>query len=139
IEPRVGQALGKIIGYSLALDGSDGRINCQVRIGCAIGRGGSQVLTEGTPTYCTINYVGADYQQFDDRLIAFTRIDTSVGYQPPNANAADDGIDFLSTLRPEDVIEIPLTVENPASVQQQVAFQMTKDLAAGELKKLPTR
>ena len=53
IEPRVGEALGKIIGYSVALDGSDGRIKCEVRIGCAIGRGGSQVLTAGTPTYCS--------------------------------------------------------------------------------------
>ena len=47
IEPRVGEALGKIIGYSLALDGSDGRINCEVRIGCTIGRGGSAVAAGG--------------------------------------------------------------------------------------------
>ena len=57
VEPRVGEALGKIIGYSIALDGSDGRINCEVRIGCTIGRGGSAVATDGTPTYCSIDYV----------------------------------------------------------------------------------
>ena len=52
IEPRIGEALGKIIGYTLALDGADGRINCEVKIGCAIGRGGSQIAAGGNPTYC---------------------------------------------------------------------------------------
>lgn len=115
IEPRIGEAFGKIIGYSIALDGSDGRINCEIRIGCAIGRGGSQALTVGTPTYCTVDYVGADYQQFNDRLIGFTPTDTSVGYQPPTANPNDDGINFLAPVRVEDVIDIPLYVENPYS------------------------
>jgi hypothetical protein len=107
IEPRVGQALGKIIGYSIALDGSDGRPNCEVRIGCTIGRGGSAVAEGGTPTYCSIDYVGADYQQFVGRTILF---DSSVGYEPPNAEPNDDGINFLSSLTAIDVIEIPLAV-----------------------------
>jgi hypothetical protein len=125
IEPRVGEALGKVIGYSIALDGSDGRINCEVRIGCAIGRGGSQVLTEGTPTYCSIAYAGADYQQFNDRLVGWTGIDTSVGYAPPHANPNDDGIDFLSVLRAEDVIDTPLVVENPPQVQHDYILAQT--------------
>ena len=86
VEPRVGEALGKIIGYSIALDGSDGRINCEVRIGCAIGRGGSAVATGGTPTYCSIDYAGADYQQFNAQGCCVRAFDTSVGYQPPNAD-----------------------------------------------------
>ena len=95
IEPRIGEATGKIIGYTLALDGSDGRINCEVRIGCAIGRGGSQIAAGGTPTYAEEAYTGADYQQFTGRIVLF---DTSVGYAPPNADPNDDGIDFLSPL-----------------------------------------
>lgn len=118
IEPRVGEATGKVIGYSVALNGSDGAIKCEIRIGCAIGRGGSQVLTEGVPTYCTVDYVGADYQQFNDRLVGFIPTDTSVGYQPPNANPNDDGLDLLSTLRAEDIIETPLAVENPPATQR---------------------
>ena len=110
IEPRVGEAVGKIIGYSIALDGSDGLFNCEVRIGCTIGYGGSQVETEGTPTYCSVDYVGFDYQQFNERVVLFDPGDTSVGYQPPNFAPNDDGIDFLSVLRAEDVIDIPLTV-----------------------------
>jgi hypothetical protein len=115
IEPRIGEALGKIIGYSVALDGSDGRINCQITIGCAIGRGGSAVAAGGNPTYCEEAYTGADYQQFTNRIVLF---DTSVGYQPPNAAPNDDGLDFLSTLAVEDVIETPLAVENPPAVQR---------------------
>jgi hypothetical protein len=114
VEPRVGEALGKFIGYSLALDGSDGRIKCEVRIGCAIGRGGSAVASGGLPTYCSIDYTGADYQQFTGRVVLF---DSSVGYQPPRANPNDDGLDFMSALRAEDVIDQPLVVENPAAVQ----------------------
>jgi hypothetical protein len=109
-EPRVGEALGKIIGYSIALAGSDGRPNCQVRIGCTIGRGGTVAAADGTPTYCTIDYAGADYQQFINRTVLFP-LDSSVGYSPPAADPNDDGLDLLSALRVEDVIDTPLVVE----------------------------
>jgi hypothetical protein len=116
IEPRVGEALGKIISYSIALDGADGRINCEVRIGCAIGRGGSAVASGGEPVYCSIDYTGADYQQFTGRTVLF---DSSVGYQPPNFVPNDDGINFLSVLRVEDVIERGLVVEYGPEEQQE--------------------
>ena len=121
IEPRIGEATGKIIGYSLALDGADGRINCEVTIGCTIGRGGSQIASGGTPTYCVEAYTGADYQQYTGRMVLF---DTSVGYGPPNADPNDDGIDFLSTLTAEDVIDVPLVVIHPAP-EQVVYFVST--------------
>lgn len=114
-EPRIGEALGKIIAYSLALDGADGQVKCEVRIGCAIGRGGSAVAADGEPTYCTIDYAGADYQQFTGRIVLF---DTSVGYQPPASDPNDDGLDFTSALRGADVIETPLSVENPPAAQR---------------------
>jgi hypothetical protein len=114
-----GEALGKVIGYSLSLDGSDGRIKCEVRIGCAIGRGGSAVAAGGDPTYCDIAYAGADYQQFTGRTVLF---DTSVGYQPPAADPNDDGLNFLSSMTAEDVIDIPLVVENPPSVQMDYVW-----------------
>jgi hypothetical protein len=124
-EPRVGEALGKIIGYSIALDGADGRVNCEIRIGCTIGYGGIVTAIEGTPTYCSVDYVGADYQQFLDRTIlvdAFT--DSSVGYQPPDASPNDDGIDFLSALRAEDVIDTDLVVEHGPDPTQDVPEDM---------------
>jgi hypothetical protein len=108
IEPRVGEALGKIIGYSVGLDGSDGRIQCEVRIGCTIGRGGSAVASGGEPTYASIDYVGADYQQFTGRTLL---LGPSVGYEPPAADPNDDGLDLLSALSSSDVIEVPLSLE----------------------------
>jgi hypothetical protein len=105
IEPRLGEALGKIIGYSIALDGADGRIKCEVKIGCVIGRGGSAVAAGGEPTYCEVDYTGADYQQFTGRVVLF---DTSVGYEPPLAHPNDDGLNFLSPLQADEVIAIPL-------------------------------
>ena len=111
IEPRVGEASGKIISYSLALDGSDGRIQCEVRIGCTIGRGGSLTATAGSPTYASIDYVGADYQVFTERSVLLD--DTSVGYEPPAAAPNDDGIDFLGAITVDSVIEVPLVVAYP--------------------------
>jgi hypothetical protein len=111
-EPRVGEALGKIIGYSIALDGSDGLINCEVRMGCSIGYGGIVTATDGIPSYCSIDYVGFDYQQFIDRTVLVSAFDdSSVGYQPPDAAPNDDGINFLSGLTAANVIEVGLVVE----------------------------
>ena len=115
-EPRIGEAVGKVIGYTLALDGRDGRVHCEVRIGCAIGRGGSAVAAGGEPTYCEEAYCGADYQQYTGRTVLF---DTSVGYQPPNADPNDDGLNLLGALSAEDIIDTPLVVENPASRQAE--------------------
>ena len=125
-EPRVGEALGKVIGYSISLDGSDGRVGCEVRIGCAIGRGGIVTEVDGSPVYCSVDYVGDDYQQFMDRTILVDAfVDSSVGYQPPNASPNDDGIEFLSVLRAEDVIDLPLVVTNPPHVQEDYIIQQT--------------
>src|SRR5215475_10601215 len=108
VEPRIGTATGKIIGYSVALDGSDGRIRCAVQIGCAIGHGGSPVTNAGSPTYALASYTDATYQQFVGQMIL---IDSTVAYSPPNPQFAVGAINFLSTLTPADVIEIPLSVQ----------------------------
>lgn len=79
-------------------------------MGCTIGRGGATTITDGTPTYCTIDYAGYDYQQFIGRTVLFDGSDTSVGYQPPNADPNDDGINFMSSLSTNDVIEVGLGV-----------------------------
>jgi hypothetical protein len=110
-EPRVGEALGKIIGYSIALDGTNGTIKCEVKIGCAIGYGGLVTAIDGMPTYCSTDYVGSDYQQFFERTVlvdGFT--DSSVGYQPPSAAPNDDGINFLSGVSVGAAIDTDLSV-----------------------------
>jgi hypothetical protein len=133
-EPRIGEALGKIINYSLALDGSDGRIKCEVRIGCAIGRGGSAATAPGTPTYCSVDYVGSDYQQFTGRTILF---DASVGYEPPIANPNDDGLNFLHPLTAEEVIDQPLVVtEIPLGADSEFPNGDAKATATFKLKSM---
>jgi len=131
-EPRVGEAVGKIIGYSLALDGADGQVKCEVRIGCAIGRGGAVAAVAGEPTYCTVDYAGADYQQFTGRVVLLDPADTSVGYEPPASDPNDDGIEFASPLTAADVIDTPLSVENPPAAQRAhiMALMPTWDIFA---------
>ena len=134
-EPRVGEATGKIIGYSVALDGADGRPKCEVRIGCTIGNGGTVAAADGDPTYCTIDYAGPDYQVFINRVVLLP-LDTSVGYAPPVAAPNDDGLDFLSALRAEDVIEVGLTVEHGPDPEEEVPppeGRSTSDNAAQEM------
>jgi hypothetical protein len=116
-EPRVGNATGKIIGYSVALDGSDGQIKCEVKIGCTIGRGGTVVAAEGQPSYCNIDYTDYNYQVFTNRTVL---IDTSIGYSPPVAAPNDDGIDFLSTITANDVIDVDLTVERGPDPDEKI-------------------
>lgn len=113
-EPRIGEALGKIIGYSIALDGSDGRIACEIKVGCAIGRGGSAVTAGGTPTYAEAAYTGADYQVFIGRRVAF---DDSITYEPPPAAPNDDGLNFQYPLRAQDVLVGEVVIRNNAEQQ----------------------
>jgi hypothetical protein len=108
VEPRIGNATGKIIGYSLGLDGSDGKIKCEVKIGCAIGHGGSHTSTAGTGHYASTNYVGGVYQQLSGQMNA---IGTSVAYSPPNPVSNPNSINFLGTVTAADVIEVPLSVQ----------------------------
>jgi hypothetical protein len=94
-EPRVGNATGKIIAYSIALDGADGQVKCEIHMGCPIGRGGVQTATAGSPTYCDVSYVGVDYQQFINRTVLVSAFgDSSVGYEVINADPNDDGFNF---------------------------------------------
>jgi hypothetical protein len=136
VEPRLGEALGKIVGYSLALDGADGQVKCEIKIGCVIGYGGSAVAAGGEPTYCSVDYVGNDYQIFTGRIVLF---DTSVGYQPPLANPNDDGLNFLSNLSAKDVIESGLVVEFSASEQRERVYFLHNDQVAEELKNCATK
>ena len=134
-EPRVGEALGKIIGYSIALDGSDGRVNCEVRIGCPIGRGGLVTATDGTPTYCSTAYTGSDYQQYIGRTtLVGSFADSSVGYQPPTAAPNDDGVNFLSALTAANVIERPLVVEFGPDEQAILLDQNVPKKSVGAVK-----
>jgi len=111
VEPRVGDATGKIIGYSVALDGSDGRIKTEVKIGCAIGYGGTATEAAGTPTWADSTWVGFDWQAFTGRSIFVPGTASAVAYSPPVPVIAADSLNFQGPLTAADVIEVPLSVE----------------------------
>ena len=119
-EPRIGEAIGKIIGYSVALDGSDGRIACEIKVGCTIGKGGTVATTGGTPTYAEAAYTGADYQVFIGRRVAALPGDSSIAYEPPVANPDDDDLIFNFRSSANDVVLGGITVRN--GPQEQLAL-----------------
>jgi hypothetical protein len=101
-DPRFpnGEAIGKIIEYRLVAQ--DGVRRAFITIGCTIGEGNTLTIDPGTPVYCSEDYVGADYQQFEngnigveDDEMSFSNFDDVV--------VPDDGINFLN-LQPQDVI-----------------------------------
>jgi hypothetical protein len=116
-DPRLpgGQADGKIIGYSLTLNGDEGTLERTLRVGCPIGRGGSITVAPGNPLYVAEGYVALGYQAYANQTVLF---DSSVGYTPPAFNPADDGVDFIAGITVADVIDQPLTVTNPPAAQR---------------------
>jgi hypothetical protein len=87
-----GSAQGKIIKYSIKLDGTDGVAFGTVTIGCAIGYGGSVVAIPGDPTYVEDGYVTNGYQARENQLVPLDAGD--VGYTVPIDAPNDDGIVF---------------------------------------------
>jgi len=116
-DPRIpdGEAFGKIISYSLGLDGDNGKLAAMLKLGCPIGRGGTVTTVDGDPVYVQDGYVEAGYQAYEGSTLLF---DDSVGFTPPVFAPQDDGIDFLSGLTPEEVIEQPLEVTFPPAEQR---------------------
>lgn len=114
-----GEASGKVAARSIALNGDTGVLECSVRLGCPIGKGGEATVIEGTGLYVDAAAMGPDLQEFEGRQVLIDT-DTSVGYAPPPFNPNDDGVDFLSTLTAADIIETDLTVENPPATQRYV-------------------
>lgn len=92
-----GQAQGKIVKYSLALDGDSGKPTGHVEIACSIGYGGSVADAPGEPTYVEAGYVGDGYQFMEGQVIALDAGD--VGYTVPVDAPNDDGIHFPLTYR----------------------------------------
>lgn len=98
-----GSALGKVISYGIKGDGQSGALLGSVKIASIAGYGVSVQVVGGTPTYVTADYVGNDYQYYDNVLVAVGTNDIS--YSPPSDVGAtvDDGLRF--PLGPEVVKE----------------------------------
>jgi hypothetical protein len=70
LDPRLpdGQATGKVKSYTLSMDGQNGLAICTVHIGCTIGRSGQVEVEPGEPSYCSAEYVGDDYQVYENAV-----------------------------------------------------------------------
>lgn len=87
-----GQADGKIIKYSLSVDGATGKATGHVEIACSIGYGGSIIGVPGEPTYVESGYVEDGYQFNEGQVVALDAGD--LGYTVPADAPIDDGLHF---------------------------------------------
>lgn len=112
-----GVAEGKIIFFSEEMARNSGAIDCRIRIGCAVGRGGEITQVCGTGTYVAEDYFGPcdDVQEKTGGTELF---DSSVGYTPPLFDPNDDGLDFIGGFSANDSFETALSITNSYAIQQ---------------------
>ncbi|MBB2698969.1 UNVERIFIED_ORG: phage tail protein X [Rhizobium esperanzae] len=88
-----GSATGKIISYSLKMDGDSGEALASFVIGCSVGKGNPVSDATGTPTYVEDGYVETGWQRYEGASSSVVSGEVTVSdYSniPPN----DDGLDF---------------------------------------------
>lgn len=90
-----GQAQGKIVKYSLSLDGDSGKPIGRVEVACPIGYGGSVASVPGVPSYVDAGYVSDGYQFNVGQTVALDAAD--VAYSVPIDAPNDDGLQFPLT------------------------------------------
>ncbi len=115
-----GQAVGKIIGYSLNIDG--GEISGEVSMASCIGYGGSIAPVPGDPAYVDDGYVDDGYQFRDGAIVVLAASD--VGFEPLGEAPNDDGLVFplgavplLEGPTPVTTQKVPLRDVQPTSTQ----------------------
>ncbi len=109
-----GIATGKIIEYTISLNGDTGDTKCEITFGSTAGHGNGVVAVAGSPDYVEDDYVEAAWQLHSGGFVLPDLGD--VLYAPINGTLPDDdGINFHA-LGPEQVVE-SLTVANAADVQ----------------------
>ena len=94
-DPRFpgGAVTGKITHYSLS--GAGGKFRGKVKIGCAIGFGGSINEITGTPEYASPGYMQVGYQVYDGAMVAHGSGEMT--YSQPVFIPFDDGLIFPLT------------------------------------------
>jgi hypothetical protein len=110
-----GQVAGKIIGYRMSLDGDDGALIAEVKIGASAGRNGAIAAVPGVGVYANTGYMKAGYQrETGGHVVPFAG---DVAYVPINGLPAnDDGVDLM-TLHSGNII-LSLVKENSSEDQK---------------------
>ena len=91
-----GEATGKIIAYSMEVDGSNLSMRGNVTIGCSIGAGTEVEAVEGDPVYAAAGYAAPGWQQYEGAIIVLPDVE-DMAYTPPVARTIDDGLVFPLT------------------------------------------
>lgn len=98
-----GEVVGKIVSYSLRMDGDSGECIGEVTIGCAVGEGNTVTDEAGDPLYVQLGYVNDGYQAYENRVVM--PVAGEVAYTPPEGILVqDDGVDF-NDMRAATVLE----------------------------------
>lgn len=90
-----GALAGKIISYSLIVNGDAGQQIGKVRVGCAIGRAGHATAVPGTGVYANPGYMNVGYQYLAGAIVPIGTSD--VAYTPPVGATNDAGMTFPLT------------------------------------------
>lgn len=126
-----GTATGKVTGYTLSLDGDTGKLNKVVRIGCAVGTGGTLEPELGEPVWAEADYTDNVYQEYQGVKPV---VGEDVRYTVPLENPNDDGFDFLSQ---NFTAEVQINISNKAD-DQKVALDGIRDSIADQLNQVLT-
>lgn len=121
-----GAATGKIISYSLSLDGDSGEAVAAFVIGCSVGKGNAISEAVGTPTYAEEGYAEVGWQRYAGASSSVVSGEVTV-FDYSDILPDDDGLDF-EHLTEAQVLD-SLTVINGESTQRALigAFGSTLD------------
>lgn len=129
VDPHLpgGEATGKIVGYSLSVDGDSGEMVATISIGCTIGKGATVTANDGTPAYVDAGYAETGYQVYSGAIIM--PIAGEVTYDDyASVQPVDDGVDFFD-MRAADMVET-MTVIGGEATQRAIIQAGGSDIAA---------
>jgi hypothetical protein len=123
-----GLVTGKVIAYSLSVNGDSGERYGTATIGAAVGNGGTVEAAAGAPSYALTDYVAGDYQYIEDAAVLTNTSD--VAYTPPLDAPDDDGLVF-----PLDKRQITIgerIINNYVSQEDQITLEQDNFAHMGE-------
>jgi hypothetical protein len=138
-DPRLpgGEALGKVAGYSLILNGDTGKALSRIVMACTIGKGGSLAPQAGDLVYAE-DYVGSGYQQTVSGQIGFEAGDVIYG-NPVIETDGYDGVDLFN-MTADTVIE-DLSLYNDLDDQRAIVTMIWPNIndVVAALARAPTQ
>lgn len=140
-DPRIpgGNAVGKCTAYSFTLDGNEGEPLATLTLASCVGYGGSYTGELGDPIYCEADYVGSDYQEYENVVVLLGTED--VTYTAPPIAYFDDGIDFERGISADIAVKYVFVDNGPVAQRAAIESNPGVDTADVQaiLQAIPTR